>query len=489
MTNAFTSALRNATYTENGHAAVSSTGSAVLDFYGQVGGLRDAELDRVFKLFEAAIADDKLLAARAMFYARDCRGGVGERELFRNLLHYAAVFHPEMVRPNLQYIKDFGRWDDYYALVTTGLEGEMFNLVKKQLLQDVRDCRDGKPISLAAKWLKSCNASSKATRALGKKTARALEMDEEIYRKILADLREYLKVVEHQMSKNQWSDINYETVPSRAGLQYREAFKRHDMERYVQFLEEVAEGKKTIHAAMNTPQDLVHIYAPSGWCPSSALEDSTVEAMWKNLPDFVNSDENVLCMVDVSGSMIGRPLEISAGLGMYFAQHNRGAFHNVFMTFESKPAFVILDDNGSFLRNLRRTLEAPWGGSTNLNRACQELLRFAREHRVPDADMPKRLIIISDMEIDQANSGQLHSNELREMYEAAGYTMPQLIYWNAESRHNHFQTKADTQGVMLASGSSPAVFQAVMEMKDYSVTPVEAMIEVLNKNYSMITVE
>ena len=199
-------------------------------------------------------------------------------------------------------------------------------------------------------------------------------------------------------------------------------------------------------------------------------------------------------MVDVSGSMQGRPVEISVGLGMYFAQHNKGAFHNIFMTFESNPNFVKLDDDASFAENLKTTMLVPWGGSTNLNKACEKMLSFALENEVPKEDMPTRLIIISDMEIDSAaghcsRNNILHIDELKEMYNKAGYDVPQVIYWNADSRDNHFQTKSDIKGTMLASGSSPVIFKSVLAMKDMVVTPLDAMLEVLNgERYSKITV-
>lgn len=488
------------TTTENGHAAASTTGSAVLDLYGQVGGLRDQDFDsRIKPLFDAAISDDKLLAAKTMFYARDARGGVGERNLFRQLLRYAAINHPDMVRPNLKLMPFYGRWDDLYALVGTPLERDAFQVIIDQYYLDICCYNAGKPVSIMAKWLKSCNTSSKESRKLGRLTCKYLEMDERSYRKILSKFRERIAIVEAKMSANEWKEIEYDKLPSRAGMIYREAFRKHDEDRYKAYIESVQKGEKKINTAMNTPQDLVHAYTGGNYCAFAngfyAEEDLTIEAMWKNLPDFVESDENILCMVDTSGSMYGRPLEVSTGLGMYFAQKNRGAFHNLFMTFSTYPDFVALDDNKSFLENLRTTFNADWGGSTDLNLACKEMLNFAIQNHVPQKDMPTRLIVISDMEINEATryysfNDPLHIDELKTMYEEAGYSVPQVIYWNVESRHNHFQTRSDVKGTMLASGSSPAVFKAVMAMEDLEVTPLDAMLEVLNgERYAGIKLE
>ena len=503
MDNTFTSAARRtATYTttENGHLAASTTGEAVLDLYGVVGALREADEQRITSLFEAAVGDNKLLTAKTMFYARDIRGGVGERDLFRTMLHYAAIHHPEMVKPNLKLIPEFGRWDDMYALVGTALEKPAFNIMYEQFVTDFKDMRNNKPISLLAKWLKSVNASSTETRYLGRRTAFHFGISEPFYRKKLSEMRAYLKVLETQMSSNQWSNVEYDKVPSRAGLMYREAFLRHDEKRYQNFINSVIQESAKINTAVNTPQDLVHLYMPKFLKGNIVDEDPTVEAMWKNLPDFVDDDENILCLVDVSGSMYGRPIEVSTGLGIYFAQKNRGAFHNLMLTFTSTPNFVSLKDGMSLREMLRTTLNMDWGGSTNLNLACEEILKFAKRNHVPNSDMPRRLLIISDMEIDEAagyyyvrrinRTELLHANELQAMYKAAGYTMPQVIYWNVNSHDNRFQTRSDVPGTMLASGSSPAIFKAIMALKDLEITPMDAMREVLNSDrYKAITVE
>lgn len=488
--------VANMTTTENGHAAASTTGSKLLDLYGQIGALRGQDEQRICELFDRAVSEDPLLAVKILFYGRDARGGTGERQVFRTILKYAAKKYPELIVNNVKLIPEYGRWDDLYALVDTPLGGLAFRIIRDQLTEDLANLAAGKPVSLLAKWLKSCNASSKETRWLGKLTASELEISEAKYRRILSTLRKAIRIVETQMSSNNWSEIDYEKLPSKAGLQYREAFKRHDEERYNGYLEAVKNGEKKINAKMNTPQDLVHAYCTNpGHVKDS--EDPAIEAMWKNLPDYIHSDENVLCMVDVSGSMYGRPIEVSTGLGMYFAQHNRGAFHNLFMTFESMPRFCKLDDEKSFRGNLLNVLNAPWGGSTDLNRACESMLDFAIRNHVPQKDMPTRLIIISDMEIDEAVgqwghrdfSNILHVDELRQMYERARYSMPQVIYWNVESRDNHFQTRSNVPGTMLASGSSPAVFEAVMEMKDLEITPYMAMLEVLNgSRYETVTI-
>lgn len=478
--NKLINAINNTTTTENGHYAVKSTGNALLNLYGIVGGLRHADFtERVQPLLDDAINEDKQLATRLMFYTRDAREGVGERELFRKMIRYVAYHYPELLKNNIHLIPFYGRWDDMYALVDTPLEKQMWDIMRTQWHVDFSDMEQYAPISLLGKWVKSVNASSPETCALGRKTAAAFGLSERNYRKAVARLRNYLDVVEVNMSAKDWELIDYEKVPSRAMLKYREAFGRNDAERYETYLNKVREGEAKINTKANTPQDLIHAMAPNVF--GACRFNDTIELLWKNLPNYINSNENIMVMADVSGSMQGRPMEVSIGLAIYFAEHNTGDFHNTFMTFSYSPTFVHLRDDESLAEKIREVQCADWGCNTDLNRACLELVKFARAHNVPTQDMPTRLIIISDMEIDEADDMYAtHSEETRRYFERYGYTMPQLIYWNVDSRQNAFQATADQSGVMLASGSSPAVFQALLEMKDYSITPYESMLEVLN---------
>lgn len=502
----------NMTTTKNGHTAASTTGSALLNLYGQVGALRGQDEKRIRYLLDAAVAEDRLLATKIIFYARDCRGGTGERDVFRTMLRRMAEIQPDTVIQNLQLIPEFGRWDDLYSLVGSNVESTVWDLINWQIVRDEANLETGKPISLLGKWLKSCNASSNKTRELGRLTARNLGYSEREYRKLLSKLRARIRIVEKQMSSGEWDKIEYEDVPSRASLIYRNAFRKHDKARYSNYISSIQKGYKKINASMNTPQDLVHAYLnPFAFDTFIKPEDETVETLWKNLPNYIHSDENVLIMADTSGSMTGRPMEMSLGLALYFAQRNTGAFHNLFMTFDSQPAFFEIRENLSFRDNLMRAYNAPWGGTTDLNLACRAILKMAVNRHVPQKDMPTRLVIVSDMEIDEAAVGEdgrirmldtgreysrirmldtdiLHIDELRQMYADAGYRMPQVIYWNVNSLDDHFQTRSDVPGTMLASGSSPKIFEAVMQMKDYLATPYETMLEVLNGDrYACVT--
>lgn len=489
--NAFTDNAKertiNGTTTENGAYALSTTGTKLLDLYGSVGGLRDADDERVFNMLEAALAEDKLLATKIIFYARDVREGIGERDLPRRMLRYLAINHPEMVKPNIKLMGEYGRYDDLYSLVDTPLEKDMYAFMRSQLIEDWNNMNANKPVSLLAKWIKTVDASSPKTRKLGIDTAINLGYGDSIptYKRCIRKLRKYIDIVERKMSSGEWSDIQYDKVPSRASLVYHNAFKRHDEERYNEYITKAVNGEAKINTGAVTPYDLVHQIRRID------VDNDTVEAMWRQLPDYVNTDTNILCVVDTSGSMAGRPIEVALGLGLYFAEHNKGDFKNLFMTFSAKPAFQVIRGD-TLQQKIRNMNSAGWDFNTNLIAAFRLVLKHATKFNVPEKDMPKAIIIISDMEIDECAENGYQYNTAVEIiekeFESYGYKLPNLIFWNVESRHNVFHADANRRGVQLASGESAAVFKSVIECLNCS--PFEAMLKVLNSDrYSAITVE
>ena len=165
----------NMTRTENGALALKSTQDACLDLFATIGALREASDDRVETLFEKAYNKNPLLATKILFYSRDIREGLGERETFRKLLVYLGNKHPEALIDNLDLIGFYGRFDDLYCLVGTQLESCMWEIMKHQFEEDLNHLRNGKPISMLAKWIKTADAGSKQTRELGILTAEKLK--------------------------------------------------------------------------------------------------------------------------------------------------------------------------------------------------------------------------------------------------------------------------------------------------------------------------
>lgn len=485
----FNEAMRNNarnTYTENGQRALNTTSNKCLDFFSVCGALRQADTDRVTRLFEDAYREDALLATKTLFYLRDIRGGLGERNTFRVLLKYAANNHPECIVNNIALISDFGRFDDLYELVDTSLEDTMWAVVKEQLTSDIDNMLNNKEVSLLAKWLKTADASSKKTRALGIYTAQKLGYSVYEYKRIVKSLRKYIDITEVKMSQNNWGEINYEAVPSLAMTKYRNAFARHDEDGFNDYLDKVNSGEKKINASTLYPYDIIEKFTYYNFNGLDENEKKVLNAQWDNLPDYVEKGTNAIVMADTSGSMNGRPLCVALSLAIYFAQRNTGAYHNLWMSFSRNPRFHEI--KGSKLEQIMHSIDMrDWNMNTDLNAAMKKILEVAVKNHVAPEDMPTALIVVSDMEIDHC-SGKLFHDHLVEMYEKEGYILPNIIFWNVYSRHDIFHADSNRPGVQLVSGCSPSVFTHVMQM--VNMTPVEAMLHILNsERYSVITIK
>lgn len=483
--------------TENGAFAYDSTAQgALLDLFSQIGALRPRTEDEIARKFAAAFKEDKLLATKMMFYAGDIRqGGLGERRTFRICLRWMAENHPAIVVKNIHLIPYFNRFDTLFVLVGTECESVMWELIAETLTKDVKAMkasRNGKhvPASLLAKWMPSENTSSVKTRALALKAIKALRLTPRKYRTMLSALRKHINVTERLMSAGEWGCIDYAKVPSYAMHNYGSAFAKHDHERFDAYLKSVTKGETKINASVLYPYDLVEKYLGNyysirdriraGDCWVSNKTDAVVEAQWKALPNYLTKPVNAVVMADVSGSMSGRPMATSIGLATYFAQHNTGAYRNMYLTFTDNPHFINIPEGASLLECVKKVASAGVGYSTNLEKAFRAVLDLAVGNGVADKDMPKTIVVISDMEIDRYMRPGRHWDFLTKMkalYAAHGYTLPRIILWNVNARKDTVLSQ-DEQTIFI-SGQSPSSFKALCQNLD-GVTAYELMLQVLN---------
>lgn len=456
------------TETENGGRALSTTGDKLLNLFAVLGALRTRPTDVIDK-FDAAYRENADLATKMAFYGRDVRGGLGERAVGRLMIRELTLFYPEVVTANLKNIVEFGRWDDLFVLFDTECEDAMVEYVKMQLVSDWKNMKSNQHISLLAKWMPSINASSEHTKALAHRFVKALNTTPRNYRKTLSALRKYIDVTEVKMSANKWTDIDYKAVPSNAMSNYGSAFARHDHDGFTRYMDAVMSGDVKINAATLYPYNVIE-----------ALEHnnrSVAEAQWKALPNYVEGDNNFLIMADVSGSMTGRPMHTSVGLAIYFAERNHGAFANKFMTFTDVPKIV--EVTGNTLYEKYRSVTHHVGYDTNLEAAFDAILSTAVRTRCPQADLPKALVIISDMEINAWHGGSLtFTEEMRKRFADAGYEMPKLVYWNVDSRKDTFLASKNDPNAILVSGQSASTFKNLIKGIDLSA--FEIMVQTLN---------
>ena len=474
----FVNALKNelnTNVTENGLVGYKSTNNILLDFNYKVPSMRKMDNTTLNKEIDRLLdgVEDKEILFRYIFYLRDVRGGMGERRVFRAIIKRMAERRMKEVVSLIPLIAEYGRYDDLFVLKDTPYEEDMTYFVFMTLNSDIQRWYENKPITLLAKWMPSENASSKETKKLAKYFREKFELPPKVYRQLLSDLRGYLSVVEHRISKEEYSKINYESVPSKANLRYGKLFLQKDYKRRQEFLKSLEKGEAEVKSQTLYPSDVVSyvrnncVHRYSGKRNMCTEEETLAKGMWKGLKDF-GKIGNTLVVVDVSGSMesnVGgkvEALDVSLGLGMYFAERNTAPFKDMVVSFSERPEMCQLK-SGDIVNNICRMLDMDWGMNTNIKRVFDLVLDTAKKNNCSQEDIPE-ILIISDMEFDSCGGGKyLHDfDSISEKFEKAGYKLPRLTFWNVNSRSNTIPMRENNNGLVLVSGFSPSSIKAVM---------------------------
>lgn len=455
--------LENHAYTKNGAASNATTGSELLNFFAIAGSARNKSDYELTQMFERAYTDDPTAASVLLFYFRDVRGGQGERRLFRVIMSHLATTRTKLAKELLFLIPEYGRWDDLYLFVGTPLETEAFRLMKEQWDEDLVSDYP----SLLAKWLKGTRPSSEESNKLMYLTAAKFGLTLIGYQKTLSKLRKKLNVVETQMSSGEWTEIDYLKVPSHAMKRYFKAFLKRDESRFTEYLDSLTKevsGVK-INAATLVPHDVVkplfgHV---------SEREEQFYDAQWKALPKFPLED--TISVVDVSGSMSTlidgstSALQVAIALGIYTAENLTGPFKDAFITFSKKPSFNTLEGE-TIYRKLYNMSRADWDMNTDFVAVFKLILDKATANNLPDSEIPKRILVISDMQFDSAGR-ETNYEKVKEMFRLTGYTFPQLVFWNvaAQVGSNEFPIRK-TDNALLLSGYNPVVLKYVYDKEE-----------------------
>ena len=497
----------NTSVTENGAIGYRTSGKELLDINFSVSSMRNMSESDIVDKFVRAFYEDKLLAIKWLFYARDAREGIGERRLFRACLKYLGHNHQDIVSAIIPLVPEYGRWDDLWCLLGnsfgSSVKTGVLSLVANQLLDDANGYATGKPISLLAKWLPSINTSSEETKRLARIIIDGLGIkSERDYRKLLSALRAYLKVVEVDMSAKRWDAIDYSAVPSRANLIYNGAFLKNDEERRRAYLDALQKGETKINAGVLFPHDIVHKY--------NSYYDATLEELWKALPDYVNEAGNTICVADGSGSMSWAnlsgtkvtALEVANALAIYFSERSSGQFKDQYITFSENPQLVDFHNAKNLKEKLEIAARHNECANTNIEAVFDLILTTAVKKGMSQDELPANILILSDMEFDSCAyvqdgtetyrdwwSGQIKTRPrmvkpsgklfdiFAKRYAEHGYKLPRLVFWNICSRTGTIPVKENDLGVALVSGFSPAIAKMVLSN---STDPFECLLEQLN---------
>ena len=478
--------------TENGAVGYKSTGSVLTDLNFRTSSMRNKITNSDMEIFVQAMNIDLEYAIKWLFFARDVRGGMGERNVFQKLYMKYAELYPVEAKATLRLVADFGRWKDVIDIIDMDSDNKLggMELVKDTFLEDIHNCMAGKSISLLAKWMPSINASCKA-RKQAKRFAQYFELSYCTYRKTLSKLRAYLDVTEVKTCGNRWGEIDYNKVSSNANKRYTNAFKRHDggryMEHCVMSLDTTANPNVKMNASVLYPHEIWSKYSHSimrqmydtsyyykNVKPTSIEEDVALEAMWKNLADMGECG-NTMVVVDGSGSMTCpspykvKPIDVSRSLGVYFAERCQGEFNNVLIEFSNRPRLIDLKGCESLKDKVVEMIKYDDCTNTDIEAVFMLILQTAINANMKQSDMPDRLLIISDKEFDEATSAtrcvygmKALFDELADRFANHGYKLPKLVFWNVNSRTNTIPLTENENGVILVSGYSPNILSMVM---------------------------
>ena len=496
--NTFMNGLKDATnygYTENGAVKHLTTKSALLDMFAMCAAYRSRSDADCILLFKNAYEENPEYALKCLFWCRDIRGGAGERRFFRVCMNWLAKNDAAAAERNMEYVAEFGRWDDLYTFIDTPLSVEALELIKKQFILDL-SCETP---SLLAKWMKSENASSKETKRLAEITRKYIGLSHKEYRTALSILRKRINVLERLMSAGKWEDIKFDAIPSRAGIIYKNAFARRDIikAKYEKFAKD--ETTK-VNASVLYPYEVVEKALRCRYANMDDTDRLMVNKYWENLPNWVkDANFNGICVCDTSGSMAGTPINVAISLGLYCAERAGGPFANHYISFASRPQ-LIETKGADFVDKVCRIYETNLIDNTNIEAVFELLLNTAIQNNCSQEEIPQNVVIISDMQVDAARgigrnynyiTGRWENNpntpmetlmeSIRKKWMANGYQLPCLVYWNVDARDNTILDGGEN--VSYVSGFSPSIFRSILTNKN----SVDLMYEVLdNERYAVI---
>ena len=478
---AFEEEANNTTTTANGAKALMSSSCSLVDLFGVISSSRNNL--NISDTFQLAYSKDPESAIRILFNSRDIRGGQGERSVFRFLLRYLANFEPKLVAKLVPFVPEYGRWDDLWELLGTEVKDSVVNFACAQLQKDL----ESDTPSLLAKWMPSCNASSKVTKSQSKHFMKYLGMKEKQYRLMLSDLRSKIDVVEKKICAKNFNQINYNNLPSRAALCHKGTFLKHDNQRYREYMMSLCKLESNVNASTLYPYDIVNQIMSNS---SEDSFDNLYEAMWNNLPDYFQGKTfNGLVVADTSGSMYTNknlPISVSISLAMYISQNNNNGWKDKFITFSETPTMQTVIGN-TIAEKVKNLKDAEWGFNTDLMSVFTLILEVAEANKIDPKDMPESLFIISDMQFDIACSSNKRTNfqQIEKKYAQSGYKRPKLIFWNVEASGGTMPVKYDEDGTCLISGCSPSVLKSILGQEEFN--PVSIMNEtILNERYDVV---
>jgi len=468
-----------------------------------------------------------ILLYKMIGQTRDIVDGKGECSLTYMMIYTWHKFYPELSLYALQCLVDFGddgkthqygSWKDikyfcdYCRKQNCDLEHPLIQyaitIVNRQISTDYANLISNyDDISLAGKWVPreksgrfgwlyeslACNYFPRyieTARTESVKSAAILKCKTE-YRKILSALNRKIDTTQIKQCDGNWSKINFNNVTSVTLTKQKKAFlniKKNGEERYVDSIDrkQCAENfnahiQKAIKGEIEIKGKRVGLenftkqaieLIPTIGKPSSITERELLDSQWRDNSSQTGPLENMIAMVDVSGSMNGDPLNAAIALGIRVAEKSK--LGKRVMTFSSSPKWVNLEGHDGFVSMVQTLRQADWGMNTNFDAALNMILDAIIQAKMEPEDVEGlTLAIFSDMQMDIADSSNRDTNVLfdriKTKYADAGmrvkgkpYKAPHILFWNLRSTRG-FPSLSTQSNASMMSGFSPALLNLFCE--------------------------
>jgi hypothetical protein len=465
---------------------------------------------------------------------------------------------------NVNSEKPMGSWKDMKYLFNEldACPPELVTVINKQLKEDIESVNNTKSCSLLAKWIP--REKSKKFGWIHKIlamdyfehyghlgwTKRATDKAQTYYRKIVSRLNRYIDTVQIKQCSHTWKSINFDNVTSITMMKQRKAFLNekslHDNDRIIcrqhllQHIEQVKNGTKEMKGKRTSMIDFVKAAIELKDTTNNNTNNNTntnsnnntntnsnnntntnsnreserfiINEAWKNNSKDTKSLENMIAMVDTSGSMESensQPLYSAIGLGIRVAEKSK--LGKRIMTFDANPTWINLDNCKDFVDEVHTVKDAGWGMNTNFHKAMELILNQIKVNKLAADDVENLvLVVFSDMQFDAAEKndefnrpshingsicggsytrnscgpndsscGSQHHVQatetqtirqilVKKFHDAGveicgkGYKMPHILFWNLRST-NGFPELSYQNNVTMLSGYSPMLLNSFME--------------------------
>lgn len=482
----------NLVFSKNGALECASSGSALVDFNARATEFRNAHESVIFDAAVMAFAENPVDFVKLVFQTGDIKGGKGERRSFNICMDWLVATHPYIAMEVLSLIPEFTRWDNLVRhIVSENKEIREYatSIVVEQFKKDLDTVRASKEdemvhISLLAKWMPSLQTKKSSDKILVRHLLRSLHMQEREYRKALSELRSHLNIIEKAMSAKDYKAIDMTKLSSKQQLRYAKFFNRVMQEERHEYIQAVLRGEKKMNASVLNPLEIYHEYIKKSRGVVSYNED--YEALWSLISDKTAGNGNTLVIRDGSFSMkVGfirnsnaTMLDAASAMAIYCAEHMTGPLKNKFITFSSRPQIVDLSECHTLAEKINHLFRYNDCTNTNIEATFDLILNAAIEGNLSQDEIPSYLLIMSDMEFDRARTFESRSRAvlfdlIREKWNAAGYEMPTLVFWQLNGKRTIYPEIDSKNGIIFLSGFSVNELELVMAGRYEDVKMVE----------------